>query len=55
MQQIYQDGSITCPFCRNSFVNKDISSLPNNSYALHMLKLNEKRVSEQIKTTVTPL
>ena len=54
-QQICRDGSITCPFCRNTFVKEDVNSLPNNSYALHMLKLNEKKVDEPIKSIVNPL
>ena len=33
---------ITCPFCRETSVLKsNVESLPNNPYALHMLKFKE--------------
>ncbi|XP_046447948.1 uncharacterized protein LOC124196775 [Daphnia pulex] len=39
-----RDGdTITCPFCRDTFVKFDVESLPNNPYALHMLKFKEKK------------
>jgi len=39
-QGIHKEFVITCPMCRKEFsYQDDISSLPNNSYALHMLKL----------------
>ena len=52
-QLICKDGSITCPFCRNTFIKEDASSLPTNSYVLHMLnQLNkEKKVAEAFKTS----
>ncbi len=43
-QEICRGGSVTCPFCRNTFVQSDVNKLPNNSYALHMIKfLKEKK------------
>ena len=39
-QGIHKEFVITCPLCRKEFsYQDDVSSLPNNSYALHMLKL----------------
>ena len=41
---------ITCPFCRDTSVLKsNVESLPNNPYALHMLKLKENKNEELSK------
>ena len=42
-QEIHKDFVITCPLCRKVFPHQeDVTSLPNNPYALHMLTLAEK-------------
>jgi hypothetical protein len=43
IQGIRHGDTITCPFCRDTFVKFDVESLPNNPYALHMLKFKEKK------------
>jgi hypothetical protein len=49
-QGIHKEFVITCPLCRKEFsYQDDVSSLPNNSYALHMLKLSEKIPEAQSK------
>ena len=41
-QAIHRNFVITCPLCRKVFPHKEnVSSLPNNPYALHMLKSSE--------------
>ncbi|XP_046448000.1 uncharacterized protein LOC124196810 [Daphnia pulex] len=43
LKEIHKEFVISCPLCRKEFSHQDdVSSLPNNSYALHMLKFSEK-------------
>lgn len=39
---------IKCPFCRNYFMVKYVSSLPTNSHALQMIKLKEKKIETPV-------
>jgi hypothetical protein len=41
---------ITCPFCREMILSLDVASLPNNSYALHMLRFKEKKAPNSAVT-----
>ncbi|EFX82383.1 hypothetical protein DAPPUDRAFT_302626 [Daphnia pulex] len=55
-----QGDLITCPFCRDTFVKFDVESLPNNPYALHMLKFKEKKeepplLPKPVEIVTTPL
>ena len=45
-QGICCSGLVTCPFCRNTSIHFDANTLPNNNYALHMLKLTEKKAEQ---------
>jgi hypothetical protein len=43
LQEINRNYMVACPFCRNISTQIDVSNLPNNSYALQMLKLKDKK------------
>ncbi|EFX82229.1 hypothetical protein DAPPUDRAFT_241450 [Daphnia pulex] len=50
---IHKTFVISCPLCRKEFsYQDDVSSLPNNSYALHMLKLTATKGTDEV--TVKP-
>ena len=34
-----------CPFCRVSIPRPDVTTMPNNRYALHLLKLEAEKVA----------
>lgn len=56
LKEIFQKDVITCPFCRKTSVHADSTSrvLPNNDYALHMLKLKENMAKQTIEVIEAP-
>ena len=51
LQNIHSNCTILCPLCRNVLVHLgDVSALPNNGFALHILQLKQKHA----KKAVTP-
>ncbi|EFX60867.1 hypothetical protein DAPPUDRAFT_122787 [Daphnia pulex] len=47
LQGIFRNNAIACPYCRQSSKvggHLDVRKLPNNSHALHILKLNQQIV-----------
>ncbi|XP_046640733.1 uncharacterized protein LOC124326122 isoform X4 [Daphnia pulicaria] len=53
LKGIRHGDTITCPFCRDTFVKFDVESLPNNAYAFYLLKLKDKNVLPKLSEIVT--
>ena len=49
-QAICKGHLITCPFCREMILSVDVARLPNNPYALHMLKFKDKKAPNSVVT-----